>query len=215
MHLIPRTGVSMWQPVCFSSVLHDGKHVFSVPICKSLKSLQVAQALARSAKISILPTFSDGCGPTHGDRAYVYIAEEHEEVLLSVVNSEAGTAVGTARFALDRWQLVSEEVCQDCEECDAGWFNDGCNDYNVLSVDNIAGKGECNICLDNCVNSGVDSTYSYLYHPDQIKGCDPPTNSSKRSVVDPNKVRVTANYECKSCAASVFVDDSRLYDVVC
>ena len=163
--------------------------------------------------------FSDGCGPTNQNRAYVYIPDMgsastsglgHESVLLHKVND---ALEGTGAFALDAWQLQSEGVCQDCEECIDGEFNEACNDYSVASTENIYGKGRCQACLQNCDTHPFGSMYSYMYHPDAVKGCHPESNSSKRSIYDPAKVRVTSDYECKQCASSVLVQDTNLYVV--
>ena len=158
--------------------------------------------------------YSDGCGPSHQDRAYVYETTANENTaarLLTTVNDEFG--VNSEILIADPlnarslgWRLKSQGECKLCKQCNNNQFNQYCNNYEHTFDDGITGEGKCDDCLNNC------ALYFYLWHADGFKGCNPPADAVTR--VDDTFIQVQSNYECRRCAAAVLIKNSdKLYVV--
>lgn len=159
--------------------------------------------------------YSDGCGPSHQGRAYVYETTANGNTaprLLETVNNEFSPETEFPIIAEPHntnslgWRLKSQGECKLCTQCNNNQFNQYCNVYEAVFGVTITGSGKCEDCLNTC------DTYFYLWHADGFKGCNPAEDAATR--VDANSIEVQRDYECRRCAAAVLIKSSdQLYVV--
>tara|TARA_B100000902_G_scaffold392345_1_gene444604 strand:- start:2962 stop:5544 length:2583 start_codon:yes stop_codon:yes gene_type:complete len=147
--------------------------------------------------------FSDGCGPTYQNRAYVHHADTGS-MLLDSVN------VQFDNIDVDTWTLQTEGVCSMCKTCGNNEYNPFCNNYELVpQTGEIPGEGRCDYCRTDCEGfSALPKEAYYLYHANNkdgdIRGCDPANDSPFR--LNENQIKVTTNYECAQCAVSMWTE---------
>jgi len=124
--------------------------------------------------------YSNGCGISTATSNTWVKSPNFEFLKISSLN--ANTVLDATK-----WEVLTNGNCQFCTACDAGYYNDGCN-QNYESFP----EGKCKACKTQCAPN------FFLSHPEQDAGChDPPW--SQNSTDASNKFQILEDYTCVRC----------------